>query len=135
MKQHLQRQSGVANVDVSLIDGKVQITPKEDGKIEPAELLKATYDSGVSVAEMDMVARGKIVKDSAGNLSLQVEPNQSFALAPNEAVKSVEALANSATVVTVRGELYKKPAGKKKKKKAAPSTPLTMTILEVQKKE
>lgn len=136
MKQHLQRQSGVANVDVSLIDGKVQITPKEDGKIEPAELLKATYDSGVSVAEMDMVARGKIVKDSAGNLSLQVEPNQSFALAPNEVVKSVEALANSATVVTVRGELYKKPAGKKKKKKkAAPSTPLTMTILEVQKKE
>lgn len=134
MKQHLQRQSGVANVDVSLIDGKVQITPKEDGKIEPAELLKATYDSGVSVAEMDMVARGKILKDSAGNLSLQVEPNQSFALAPNEAAKAVESLANSSTVVTVRGELYKKPAGRKKKK-AVPPTSLVLTILEVQKKE
>ena len=53
MKQHLQRQSGVANVDVSLIDGKVQVSPKEDGKIDPAQLLKATYDSGVSVAELE----------------------------------------------------------------------------------
>ena len=56
MKQHLQRQSGVANVDVSLIDGKVDVTPTEDGQIEPAQLLKATYDSGVSVAELDMTA-------------------------------------------------------------------------------
>lgn len=134
MKQHLQRQSGVANVDVSLIDGKVEITPKEDGKIEPTELLKATYDSGVSVAEMDMVARGKVVKDPAGNLSLQVEPNQSFTLAPNEQIQSVEPLANSATVVTVRGQLYKKPAGKQKKK-ADTSIPLKLTILEIQKKE
>jgi hypothetical protein len=134
VKQHLQRQYGVANVDVSLIDGKVEITPKEDGKIEPTELLKATYDSGVSVAEMDMVARGKVVKDSAGNLSLQVEPNQSFTLAPNEQIQSVEPLANSATVVTVRGQLYKKPGGKQKKKTDA-SIPLKLTILEVQKKE
>jgi hypothetical protein len=59
VKQHLQRQSGVANVDVSLIDGKVEIVPKEDGKIDPAQLLKATYDSGVSVAELDMIARGQ----------------------------------------------------------------------------
>ena len=43
MKQHLQRQSGVANVDVSLIDGKVDVTPKDDGQIDPAQLLKATY--------------------------------------------------------------------------------------------
>lgn len=134
MKQHLQRQSGVANVEVSLIDGKVQITPKEDGRIEPGELLKATYDSGVSVAEMDVVAKGKIVKDATGILSLQVEPNQSFTLVPNESVKSVEPLANSTTIVTVRGELYKKPTGKKKKK-ADTSTPLKLTILEVQKKE
>jgi len=119
---------------VSLIDGKVEITPKEDGKIEPAQLLKATYDSGVSVAELDMVVSGKIVKDAAGNLLLQVEPNQSFALAPNELVQTVESLANSATVVTVRGQLYKKPTGKQKKK-ADTSIPLKLTILEVQKKE
>jgi hypothetical protein len=132
VKQHLQRQSGVANVEVSLIDGKVDVTPKEDGQIEPAQLLKATYDSGVTVAELDMTASGKVVKDTSGNLSLQVKPNQSFVLAPNELSKGLEPLVDSATVVTVRGQLYKKPAGKKK---ADASAPLRLLILEVQKKE
>jgi hypothetical protein len=134
VKQHLGRQSGVQNVDVSLIDGKVDVTPKEDGHIDPAQLLKATYDSGVSVAELDMTARGKLVTDSSGNLLLQVEPNQSFTVAPNELSKTLEPLANSATQVTVRGQLYKKPEGKGKKKADA-SVPLKLLILEIQKKE
>ena len=133
MKQHLGRQSGVQNVEVNLIDGKVQITPKEDGRIDPPQLLKAVYDSGVSVAEMDVIARGKIVKDSAGTLSLQIEPNQSFPLASNDAASGLESLAGSPAVVTVRGQLYKKPDGKKKKPDA--SVPLKLLILEVQKKE
>ena len=133
MKQHLSRQSGVQTVDVSLIDGKVQITPKEDGRIDPVQLLKATYDSGVSVAEMDVTARGKIMKDSEGNLALQVSPNQSFAFAADGLSQGLESLAGSQTVVTVRGQLYKKPPGKKKK--ADLSTPLKLEILEVQKKE
>jgi hypothetical protein len=132
VKQHLGRQSGVQNVEVSLIDGKVQITPKEDGRIDPNQLLKAVYDSGVSAAEMDVTVRGKVVKDASGNLALQVEPNQSFAIAPNEVSKELEPLANSQTTVTVRGQLYKKPAGKKK---ADTSAPLKLLILEVQKKE
>lgn len=132
MKQHLQRQSGVANVDVSLLDGKVEIVPKEDGKIDPAQLLKATYDSGVSVAELDMMARGKIVKDSSGSLALQVTPNQSFVIAPNELSTELQQLADSATFVTVRGQLYKKPEGKKKRDTSAS---LKLVILEVQKKE
>ena len=132
MKQHLGRQSGVQNVEVSLIDGKVQVTPKEDGQIDPAQLMKATYDSGVSVAEMDVVARGKIVKDAAGTLALQVEPNRSFVFDPNDLSKSLEALAGSQTMVIVRGQLYKKPPGKKK---AEPLAPLKLLILEIQKKE
>jgi hypothetical protein len=132
VKQHLSRQSGVQNVEVSLIDGKVQITPKEDGQIDPVQLLKATYDSGVTVAEMDVSARGKIVKDSAGNIALQVEPNRSFALAPNEFSQQLGSLVDSQTVVTVRGQLYKKTSGKKK---ADLSAPLKLEILEVQKKE
>jgi len=118
---------------VSLIDGKVEVTPKEDGQIEPAQLLKTTYDSGVSVAELDMIASGSLVKDSSGNLSLQVKPNQSFLISPNELSKSLEPLAGSSAVVTVRGQLYKKPVGKQKKTDA--STPLKLLILEVQKKE
>ncbi len=132
MKQHLGRQSGVQNVEVSLRDGKVEVTPKEDGQIDPAQLLKATYDSGVTAAEMDMTARGKIVKDSSGSFALQVAPNRSFALTPNELSKGLEALVDTPTMVTVRGQLYKKPAGKKK---ADPSAPLKLLILEVQKKE
>ena len=132
MKQHLGRQSGVQTVEVSLLDGKVDVTPKEDGQIDPAQLLKATYDSGVTAAEMNMTARGRIVKDPSGGLALQVAPNQSFALTPNELSKGLEALADTATMVTVRGQLYKKPAGKKK---ADPSAPLRLLILELQKKE
>ena len=132
MKQHIGRQSGVQNVAVSLIDGKVDVTPKEDGQIDPAQLLKATYDSGVTVAEMDMTAQGKIVKDSSRDLALQVEPNRSFTFAPNELSKGLESLVDSNTVVTVRGQLYKKPAGKKK---ADASVPLKLLILDVQKKE
>lgn len=132
MKQHLGRQSGVQNVEVSLIDGKVDVTPKEDGQIDPAQLLKAVYDSGVTVAEMDVTARGKIVKDADGSLTLQVSPSQSFGFAPNDLLKTVESLAGSPAVVTLRGELYRKPTGKKK---AAASAPLKLLILEVQKKE
>jgi hypothetical protein len=133
VKQHLGRQSGVQNVEVSLIDGKVQITPKEDVRIDPPELLKAVYDSGVSVAEMDVTARGKIVKDTSGTLALRIEPNQSFQLAPNELSSGLESLAGSPTIVTIWGQLYKKPEGKKKKPDA--SAPLKLLILEVQKKE
>jgi len=132
VKQHLGRQSGVQNVEVSLLDGKVDVTPKEDGQIDPAQLLKATYDSGVSVTELDMTARGKIVKDSSGNFAIQVVPNQSFGLVPSELSKGLEPLVDSPTQVTVRGLLYKKPAGKKK---ADASGPMKLLILEVQKRE
>jgi hypothetical protein len=132
VKQHLGRQAGVEKVEVSLIDGKVQVTPKEDGQIDPAQLMKATYDSGVSVAEMQVTARGKIVKDASGSLALQVERNRSFALAANEFSKELEALADSPTVVTVRGQLYKKLPGKKK---ADPAVALKLLILDVQKRE
>lgn len=133
MKQSLERQAGVQSATVSLIDGTAEITPKEDGSINPDQLLKVTYDSGVTVAEMDMIARGKIVKDSSGNLALQVEPNQSFELVPNELSKSLNALAGSQTFVIVRGQLYKKPAGKKKK--FDKSVPLKLLVLKVEKKE
>jgi len=63
---------------------------------------------------MDVTARGKIMKDPGGNFALQVSPKQSFAILPNDLLKSVALLADSPAVVTIRGELYRKPAGKKK---------------------
>ena len=133
MKQSLSRQSGVQSVEVSLLNGTADVTPKEDGQIDPAKLLNVTYDSGVTVAEMDMTAQGKIVKDTSGNLVLQVEPNRSFELVPNELPSGLQNLAGSQTTVTLRGQLYKKPAGKKKK--ADTSAPLKLLILKVEKKE
>ena len=133
MKQHLGRQSGVQNVEVSLIDGKVEVTPKEDGQIDPVQLLKATFDSGVSVAEMNVTARGRVVKDSSGILALQVEANRSFAFLPSDTSRSLNALAGTPTAVTVRGQLYKRPPGKKQKPDT--SVPLKLLILEVEKKE
>ena len=133
MKQHLGRQSGVQKVEVSLIDGKVDVTPKEDGQVDPAQLLKATYDSGVSVAKMSMTARGKIVKDTSGFLALQISPNRSFTLEPNDLSKKLEPLAGSQTEVSVRGQLYKKPPGKAKKKMDA-VLPLKLTVEEIQEK-
>ena len=132
MKKHLGRQSGVQKVEVTLIDGKVDITPKEDGQIAPAQLLKATYDSGVTVAQMDMTARGRIVKDSSGNFAFQVEPNQSFAIVPNDLLKRFEPLVNSLTIITIYGELYRKPAGEETPDLSAP---LKLSILNVQNKE
>ena len=134
MKQHLGRQSGVQNVEVSLIDGKVEVTPKEDGQIDPAQLLKAVYDSGVTAAEMDVVASGKVVKDASGNLTLNVNSKQSFVLAPNDFSRELEPLAGSQTTITIRGQLYKKPQGQKKPKIDTTAS-LKLLILEIQKKE
>jgi hypothetical protein len=72
------------------------------------------------------------VKDTSGELALRISPNQSFALTTNELSKALESLVDSPTEVTVRGQLYKKSAGKKKADSAAP---LKLVILEVQKKE
>lgn len=133
MKKHLERQSGVQNVEVSLLDGKVEITPKEDGEIDPAQLLKATYDSGVTTAELDIIARGKVVRDPSGVVALQIYPNRAYLLESNDVSTQLESLVGSSTVVTVRGQLYKKPAGKKKKPDL--SVPLGLLVLEIQKKE
>lgn len=82
---------------------------------------------------MDVTARGKIVKDSLGNLTLQAEPNRSFSLAPNELSEGLNSLVDTQTVVTVRGQLYKKPPGKRQK--VDTSVPLKLLVLEVEKKE
>ncbi len=130
MQQHLGRQDGVEKVEVSLLHGTADITPKDDGKIDPVHLLKATYDSGVTVGEMDMIASGRIVKDPAGGIALQVEPNQSFAIEPNDLSKELGAMAGAGTEVTVRAQLFKKPEGKAKKKSAVPPS-LKIVILQV----
>ena len=128
MQKHLERQAGVQNAVVSLRDGKVDITPKEDGLIDPAQLLKATYDSGVTVAEMDITATGHVVRLATGVLSFQIEPNRSFEVTPNELSKQLESLVGTSSQVTIRGQVYTKASGKPK----GTPTASKIQILEIQ---
>jgi len=132
VQQHLGRQAGVQKAEVSLRDGLVEVTPKEDGQIDPSQLLKAVYDSGVSVVEMSMTARGRVTKDPAGGFSLQVSPARSFAIEPGELEKSLEAVAGTGAQITLRALLYKKPVGKKKGEQPVA---LKLVVLEIQKRE
>src|SRR5262249_48014870 len=100
--------------------------------MDPAQLMKATYDSGVDVAAIDRNARGRIVKDAAGGLAFETMPNQTFTIVPNELSGQLESLGGSETHVTVRGQLYKKTAGAKKKKELGS---LKLLVLEIQAKE
>jgi hypothetical protein len=115
-------------VHVSLIDGKVEIDPKNDGLIDPVQILKATYDSGVSVAEMTVIARGRITKTETG-FALQLETSRSFPIVQNDLSKKLESLAGSDTEVTFKGLLFQKQ--KDHKKKQTPAV-LSLTITEIQ---
>lgn len=130
MQKSLERQAGVAKALVSLRDGTAEITPKEDGEIDPRELLKAMYDSGVSVAEMDVTVSGRVIRTAEG-LGVQYAPNRSFDISPNKQSADLEPLAGSAMVVTVRGRLFQKTPGKKKE---IPKE-VKLFVLEIEKKE
>ena len=112
MKQHLGRQSGVQNVEVNLIDGKVEVTPKEDGEIDPTQLVKATYDSGVTLAEMQIRATGRLRNDPTKGWVFQISTTQAYSVVSNQQLQSLE---SSMEPVTLTGILYRKPAKKPKK--------------------
>ena len=127
MQQHLGRLDGVAKVDVSLADGKVTILPKEDGRLDPATIFKATYDSGVTLAEMKITARGSLKHDPQAGRLFVISPGQSFAILPNEEAAKLE---NNPGPQTLTGILYRKPKGKDKTKEL---TNLRMEIIGVEK--
>lgn len=131
MQEHLKRQDGVGKVDVNLESGHVAIYPKPDAKIDPATILKAVYDSGVSPAEMTMTADGKIVKGPANGWLFKISGDQVFEVAPNTVSEEVWKAAESGAPITLRGQLYKKPKDRSKQKTIGS---LRFEILEVVKK-
>jgi len=128
VQQHLGRLDGVAQVKVNLDAGLVTIVPKEDGRVDPAEVFKATFDSGVTLAEMKMTARGTLVPDGPKGVRFQITPGQTFAVVPNAAA---ERLQGSAGPVVLTGVLYRKPKGKEKRKELSE---VQMEILNEEKK-
>ncbi len=115
MQQHLGRQAGVQKVDVTLVDGKVTVYPKEDSRIDPAALFKAVYDSGVSVAEMTVTATGQLVKDPAKGLQFKLTESQIFDLTPSPISERLRPTGPGA-LVKLRGRLFKKPPGRAKRR-------------------
>ena len=128
MQQHLGRLDGVSKVEVSLADGKAVILPKEDGCLDPAQVVKATFDSGVTLAEIKITATGKLRKDPDKGWVFDISPAQSYPVASNELSQSLE---NSPGQITVTGTLYRKPAGKLKKNEVPV---LRLEILAIEKK-
>jgi hypothetical protein len=128
VQQHLGRQAGVAKVDVSLVDGKVTVYPKEDSRFDPAAIFKAVYDSGVSVAEMTITASGELLNDPNKGLVFKITNTQMFEVKANDLSERLKDQIGSGKAVRLRGLLYKKPAGKAKRK--AP-TSMPLEVLEI----
>ena len=82
---------------------KLMSLPKKTDRLIPSSFSRR-YDSGLTAAEMDMTARGKIGRMFLAALALQVEPNRSFAFASNELSKGLKSLAGTQTTVTLRGQ-------------------------------
>jgi hypothetical protein len=128
VQQHLGRQVGVAKVDVSLVDGKVTIHPKEDSRFDPAAIFKAVYDSGVSVAEMTITASGELLNDPDKGLEFKVGNAEVFEVKANDLSEKLKVGLGSGKTLRLRGLLYKKTSGKAKRK--AP-TVMPLEILEI----
>ena len=107
MQQHLGRLEGVARVDVSLAEGKVAIVAKEDSRLDPAQVFKATYDSGVSVVEMTMEATGSLERDSKGVLVFRASSTQVYAVIESDILKPLGDIQPDQRFF-VRARLFKK---------------------------
>jgi hypothetical protein len=128
VQQHLRRQDGVAKVAVSLVDGKVAIYPKEDSRFDPVAIFKAVYDSGVSVAEMSIIASGELLNDPARGLVFKITNNETFTVKPNGISEGLKDGVGSGRTVKVRGLLYRKT---KKNAERKPPASMPLEILEV----
>jgi hypothetical protein len=129
VQQHLQRLDGVAKAEVSLRDGKVAVLPKQGGVLDPQAILKATYDSGVSVAEMDITASG--TPQASGNGTVfKISEKLFYAITPATRAQELRPRTEwDLATVRVRGRLYRKPPGASNQKD--PPTLSNIEILEV----
>lgn len=132
MQQTLRRLDGVANVKVDLLDGDVTMTIKPDSNFDPASVLKLTYDSGVSVTEIDVISTGQIVSEpnSSQGLLFQMGSSVKYPVVAGVFSSKIQAASSSHAVIRLRGILYERPAGKTKKSKGPP-TALKFQVQEV----
>jgi hypothetical protein len=93
------------------VDGKVAVYPKEDSRFNPSALLKAVFDSGVSVAEMTLVASGELIRDPARGLLFKVSNSVVFEVKPNDVSLKLKDRVGPGKPLRLRGLLYRKTNG------------------------
>ena len=128
MQQHLGRLEGVARVDVSLAEGKVAILAKEDSRLDPAKVFKATYDSGVSVVEMTMEATGWLERDSKNVLIFRTSSTQVYPVIASDILKPLGEIRSDQRFF-VRARLFKKTS----KQQTKTLTAVRLELMEVRK--
>jgi hypothetical protein len=128
VQQHLQRLDGVDKVEVSLLEGRVVIVPKQGALLDPLTILKSTYDSGVSVVELGITGVGTLV-ESGGGLQFRPAAQQSLPVTPGALTEQLKPLGGSGREVSIRGRLFQLPPGSKKPKELPKELPIE--ILEI----
>jgi len=128
VQQHLGRLEGVDKVDVNLADGKVVVLAKEDSRLDPAQVFKATYDSGVSVVELTIEATGWLERDAKNNLVFRMSGGQVYPVDENETIRTLVE-SPSAEKLFVHARIFKR-TGKQKPKTLGPAR---LEITEVRK--
>ena len=128
MQEHLGRLEGVDKVNVNLANGEVVIVAKEDSQLDPAKVFTATYDSGVSVVEMDIDATGILERDDKGRVTFRVSGTRMYPVIENAIVRSLSEQPLPQKI-SVHARLYKK-TGKQKVKVLGP---IQLEVLELRK--
>ena len=125
MQQTLRRLDGVANVKVDLLDGQVTMTIKPDSNFDPASVLKLTYDSGVSVAEISAIATGHVISApaSGGGFLFEIAHGVEYPIIPGAFIDKIQRAASSHAAIQMQGILYRRDSskGKRKESKNAPA--------------
>lgn len=134
MQQTLRRLDGVASVKVDLLDGKVTMTIKPDSNLDPASLLKLTYDSGVSVTEIRAVATGHVVPEPGGaaGFIFEIAQNVRYPIVAGAFAEKIQAAASSHAPIRLQGILYQRDSAKSKRKESKSAPPqLKFQVTEV----
>lgn len=131
MQTALQRQAGVAKVDVNLLRGNIVVYPRAEFNLDPLKIMKLIKDSGVSLRQMNIVAEGIVARTPEGNPIFRVtESNQEFLIVEDAKWEAIRGQVSD-TPLLVTGTIFREADYKKRKKAKQPEPPPSIELVEV----